>query len=50
MYRDAGIADAYEVRQAALNHPGCIEHRQRVSDKVVRYFVKTGLLAETPAL
>lgn len=50
VYRDAGIADAYEVRQAALNHPNCIEHRQRVSDKVVRYFVKTGLLTEAPAL
>ena len=50
VYRDAGISDAYEVRQVALNHPSSIEHRQRASDKVVRYFVKTGLLAEAPAL
>ena len=50
VYRDAGMADAYEVRQAAMSHPRCIEHRRRVSDKVVHYFVKHGLLAEAPAL
>ena len=49
VYRDVGMADAYEVRQAALAHPGRIAHRRRASDKVVSYFVKTGLLAEAPA-
>lgn len=50
MYRDAGIADAYEVRQMALGHPACATHRQRASAKLVKYFVGTGLLAEAPAL
>jgi hypothetical protein len=50
VYRDAGLADSYEIRQAALAHPACIAHRERASAKVVDYFVKTGLLAEAPAL
>lgn len=50
MYRDAGLADSYEVRQLALSHPACAAHRQRASDKLLQYFVKTGLLAEVPAL
>lgn len=50
VYRDAGIADAYDVRQSALSHPACITHRQRASDKVVSYFIKTGLLTASPAL
>ena len=49
-YRDAGLADSYELRQMALAHPACAAHRQRASDKLVTYFVKTGLLAEKPAL
>jgi hypothetical protein len=50
MYRDAGLADAYEVRQLALTHPACAAHRGRASDKLVKYFLKTGLLAEEPVL
>jgi hypothetical protein len=50
MYRDAGLADAYELRQLALSHAACAAHRKRASDKLVKYFVKTGLLAEEPAL
>lgn len=50
MYRDAGLADAYEVRQAALAHPACAAHRQRASAKLVKYFLAHGLLAEAPAL
>jgi len=50
MYRDAGLADAYEVRQMAFAHPACAAHRQRASAKLVKYFVKTGLLAEEPLL
>jgi hypothetical protein len=50
VYRDAGIADAYEVRQAALSAPCTIEHRRRASEKLVGYFLKVGLLAEEPAL
>ena len=50
MYRDAGLADAYEVRQMALAHPACAAHRQRASSKLVTYFVKIGLLADEPLL
>ncbi len=50
MYRDAGLADAYELRQMALAHPACAAHRQRATDKLVKYFIKTGLLAAEPLL
>ena len=50
MYRDAGLADSYELRQMAMSHPACAEFRKRASSKVVNYFIKTGLLAEEPAL
>lgn len=50
MYRDAGLADAYEVRQMALSHPACAEFRRQASDKLVKYFIKTGLLAAEPLL
>ncbi|GAB4568440.1 MAG: diiron oxygenase [Rhizobacter sp.] len=50
MYRDAGLADSYELRQMAMAHPVCAEQRKRASAKVVSYFIKTGLLAEEPSL
>jgi hypothetical protein len=50
MYRDAGLPEPYGVRQMALSHPACAAHRQRVSAKLVNYFVKHGILAEEPAL
>ncbi len=50
MYRDAGLDDSYEVRQMALSHPVCAAQRRLASAKVVSYFIKTGLLAEEPAL
>ena len=50
MYRDAGLADSYELRQMAMSHSACAAHRQRASAKLVAYFIKNGLLAEEPAL
>lgn len=50
MYRDAGLTDGYELRQMAMSHPACAAHRKRASAKLVAYFIKTGLLAEEPAL
>ena len=50
MYRDAGLADSYELRQMAMAHPAGVELRKRASAKVVNYFIKTGLLAEEPSL
>ncbi|MBL0730315.1 diiron oxygenase [Piscinibacter sp. HJYY11] len=49
MYRDAGLADSYELRQMAMSHPVCAEFRRKASSKVVNYFIKNGLLAEEPA-
>ena len=50
VYRDAGIPDAYEVRQAALRSPVCLEHRRRVSKKLIDYFLETGILLSEPSL
>ena len=50
MYRDAGVPDAYEARQAALASDCCREHRVRVSQKLVDYLLETGILLEAPAL
>jgi hypothetical protein len=50
MYRDAGLADPYEVRQLALAHPACSEHRKRASAKLVKYFLSHGLLADQSLL
>jgi hypothetical protein len=50
MYRDAGLPDAFEVRQMALAHPACRAHRQRVAQKLIDYFLKIGLLEQEPML
>ena len=50
MYRDAGLADGYELRQMAMAHPAGVAHRQRASAKLVNYFTQLGLLTEAPAL
>jgi hypothetical protein len=49
-YRDAGVPDAYEARQAALTDDVCREHRVRVSRKLLDYFLEVGILAEEPVL
>lgn len=48
MYKDAGLENAYDIRQKALASPVCREHRQKVSKKLLNYFVRTGILAELP--
>ncbi len=50
MYRDAGVGDGYALRQLAMSHPACAEHRRRASAKIVKYFLETGLLEQEPAL
>ncbi len=50
VYRDAGIEDSYNVRKMALSHPACREMRQRVSQKVIDYFLETKLLPEAPPI
>ena len=50
MYKDAGLADPYDVRTRALAHPKCKEQRAKVSKKIVNYFLRAGMLAEQPDL
>ena len=50
VYKDAGLANAYEIRQMAMAHPVCREFRERASSKLVKYFLKHGFLDEAPAL
>ncbi len=50
VYRDAGIEDAYAVRKAAMADPICKLHREKVSEKLVDYFIDTGILEERPEL
>ncbi len=50
VYRDAGIVDAYEAREAALASPVCREHRQKASEKFLKNLVDSGILLEIPTL
>lgn len=50
MYKDAGLANGYEIRKMALAHPKTAEHRQKASKKLVNIFVRLGLLPEAPVL
>lgn len=50
VYRDAGVADAYAVRKAALADPVCAAHRHRASARLVDFFLETGMLREEPTL
>jgi hypothetical protein len=50
VYSDAGLEDAYGLRTKALAHPACAAHRRRASERLVGYFLETGLLAQAPAL
>lgn len=50
MYKDAGLNEPYKVRKMALAHPKTAEFRKHASRKLVKFFLKTGLLAEEPAL
>jgi hypothetical protein len=50
VYEDAGLADGYAVRRLALAHPACAQHRRRVAQKLVGYFMQHGLLTQAPDL
>ncbi|MGE3636732.1 MAG: diiron oxygenase [Sandaracinaceae bacterium] len=49
MYKDAGLADPYEVRRMALAHPATAAHRTKASKKLVNIFLRLGLLSEAPS-
>lgn len=48
VYKDAGIQDAYNARQAVLDSEVCREHRQRASEKFLTNLVESGILTEMP--
>lgn len=50
MYRDAGLEDAYRVREDVMAAPSSREHRARASQRLLGYFVDAGILREVPAL
>lgn len=50
VYKDVGIDAPYEVRRHAMDHAAQRALREKVSDKLVRFFTKLGLLLEAPAL
>jgi hypothetical protein len=50
VYRDAGIHDPYDVQETAYENCNAREHRKRVSEGCVRYFLENGILQEEPAL
>lgn len=44
VYKDAGIADAYDARTLAMAHPAQVAHREHVAGKLTRFFEKIQLL------
>ena len=50
VYKDVGVEEPFKVRRAAMNNPYQKELRGKVSDKLIRFFLKLGLLTETPEL
>lgn len=49
-YKDAGIPDPYEVAQSAFRAPAQVALREKITEPVTRFFLKIGLLAQTPEL
>ena len=50
VYKDAGVPDPYDSREAALASPVCRAHRQRCSQTYIANLVKCGILLEAPEL
>ena len=48
VYKDAGLADPYGVREMAYAHPACRAHRKRVSANVVKFMLENRILAKEP--
>ena len=49
-YRDAGIAEPYEVQKLAMASPAQKALRETVSEGITKFFLKIGLLAQEPEL
>lgn len=50
VYRDAGLADAFEIQQMAFENPNARAHRRRISEGCIKYFLENDILDEEPAL
>jgi hypothetical protein len=50
VYRDAGFAEPFAIRQVAYTHPICQAHRQHITENCVQFFLNTGILEEKPTL
>jgi len=50
LYKDAGLANPYQVRKMALAHPATAELRDKASKKLLNIFVRLGLLEERPSM
>jgi hypothetical protein len=50
VYKDAGVADPYGVRELALASPVGRAHRQRCSEKYLKNLVDSEILLEVPQL
>jgi hypothetical protein len=49
-YRDAGLDDPWEIRNAAWSDPNARQHRRAVSAGCVRFLVDSGVLEKEPVL
>jgi hypothetical protein len=49
-YRDAGLDDPWQARNAAWSHPNARQHRRAVSAGCVRFLVDSGVLEKEPVL
>ncbi len=50
VYRDAGFAEPYRVREQGFQHPRARERRREISRSCVRHLLDCGVLEEEPAL
>ena len=50
VYRDAGLGDPLDVREAALAHPETVAHRRAISARCLRSLREAGIAIEDPTL
>jgi hypothetical protein len=50
VYKDAGLADAYQLQKSAMEHPTCRAHRAAVSKACVQFFCDHDILTGVPVL
>jgi hypothetical protein len=50
VYKDADLADAYQLQKSAMEHPTCRNHRAAVSKACVQFFCDHDILTGIPVL